>query len=171
MLLEAGIRSWGVPRVFATAVAMALAATADPREQVTVFIGNVGRPSMTDITVNWGSMEIDEALPRLIPDLCTDRSVLVTGRYRGTLPPTIHISGHAGQSRIAVEIPVNGKEPQIARPGIPIVWARKRISELIRQAMIDPTVDVLSLGKRLSVEHRIISPFASFVIVDTKSGN
>lgn len=148
-----------------------LALDDDVTDVASRFIGNVGRPFMTDITVNWGGMEIDEALPRLIPDLFTDRSVLVTGKYRGTLPPTIHISGHAGQSRIAVEIPVNSKEPQIARPGIPIVWARKHISELIRQAIIDPTTDILSLGKQLSVEHCIVSPFASFVIVDTKSGD
>lgn len=34
MLLDAGLRTWGVPRVFAAAVALALAATADPRGEL-----------------------------------------------------------------------------------------------------------------------------------------
>lgn len=37
VLLDSGVRLWGVPRVFATAVGLALAATADPRLEVTAF--------------------------------------------------------------------------------------------------------------------------------------
>jgi Ca-activated chloride channel family protein len=116
-------------------------------------------------------MEIDDALPRRIPDLFAGRTVLVAGMYRGPLPSVLKVTGHVGQRSIVLEIPVDSAERHISRPGIPAVWARKRISELIRRAAIDPSSDVLALGRQLSVEHRIASPFASFIIVDTKSGN
>ena len=37
ILIDAGVRMWGVPRVFATAVALALAATSDPKAELAVF--------------------------------------------------------------------------------------------------------------------------------------
>lgn len=37
VLLDAGLRTWGVPRVFITAVGLALAAKSDPRHEVQVF--------------------------------------------------------------------------------------------------------------------------------------
>jgi len=37
ILLDAGIRMWGIPRVFGVAVALALAATSDPRAELLIF--------------------------------------------------------------------------------------------------------------------------------------
>src|SRR6185295_15446117 len=37
LLIDVGIRMWGLPRIFATAAAMALAATADPHAELATY--------------------------------------------------------------------------------------------------------------------------------------
>jgi hypothetical protein len=55
ILLDAGIRMWGVPRVFAAAVALALAATNDPRAELAVFRAAAeGRVESVDLTSRRG---------------------------------------------------------------------------------------------------------------------
>lgn len=54
MLLDCGVRSWGVPRVFATAVALALAATADKRDHIVTWRANGARLDAVDLTTAEG---------------------------------------------------------------------------------------------------------------------
>src|SRR5205085_1654129 len=51
VLLDAGIRMWGVPRVFATAVGLALVANADPKAEVISYVAtDAGGVESSDIT-------------------------------------------------------------------------------------------------------------------------
>jgi len=62
VLLESGIRSWGVPRVFATAVALALAATCDRRTENVVLRARGEGVEPVDLTTRKGLIEHLEAL-------------------------------------------------------------------------------------------------------------
>ncbi len=57
LLIDAGIRLWGVPRVFATAVALALAATGDRRADVAAFRPQGDRVVPVDLTSRKGLVE------------------------------------------------------------------------------------------------------------------
>lgn len=79
ILIDAGIRLWGVPRVFATAVAMALTATADGHSAVTTFRANADSMDPADLTTRQGlvdhlaALTLDahpgRALERFVTDL------------------------------------------------------------------------------------------------------
>jgi len=62
VLIDAGIRLWGVPRVFATAVAMAMAATAERHIQVDVYRADGDRVVPVDFTQREGLVKHMEAL-------------------------------------------------------------------------------------------------------------
>lgn len=62
LLLEAGIRSWGVPRVFATAVALAAAATVDRHTQLNCQRASQGRLLPVDLLSRAGLIAHLEAL-------------------------------------------------------------------------------------------------------------
>ena len=66
ILIDAGIRMWGVPRVFGTAVALALAATADPRAEVLAFRATAAGAEKVDLTTRPGlvaALEAQEVWP------------------------------------------------------------------------------------------------------------
>jgi len=70
VLVEAGIRSWGVPRVFATAVALALAATTDAHTEITVYRAKGDRIEPVDLSTRETLVAHLEALePDLHPGL------------------------------------------------------------------------------------------------------
>ncbi|MGD9127067.1 MAG: hypothetical protein PVH19_06780, partial [Planctomycetia bacterium] len=54
VLLEAGIRSWGVPRFYATAVALALVATADSHSQIMTYCARGKSIEPVDLTTRAG---------------------------------------------------------------------------------------------------------------------
>lgn len=68
ILLEAGLRSWGVPRVFATAVALALAASVDKNNDVVAYRAKGCNAEPVDLTTRTGLLSHLEALePELHP--------------------------------------------------------------------------------------------------------
>jgi hypothetical protein len=62
LLVDAGIRLWGVPRLFATAVALALAATTDARTRVLAFRARGDGVEPVDLTTREGLVAHLEAL-------------------------------------------------------------------------------------------------------------
>lgn len=66
VLLDAGIRTWGVPRVFATAVALALAAAAERTMEVDAYRAKGDGVEPVDLTTRAGIVDHLEALE---PDL------------------------------------------------------------------------------------------------------
>lgn len=57
MLLETGIRAWGAPRVFVAAVALALAASIDKRQEVKAYRAQGERIAPVDLTTRQGLIE------------------------------------------------------------------------------------------------------------------
>lgn len=62
ILLDSGIRLWGVPRLFATAAALALAATGDPRGRLRAWRASGDRVHPVDLTTRDGLTAHLEAL-------------------------------------------------------------------------------------------------------------
>jgi hypothetical protein len=62
LLLDAGIRLWGVPRVFAAAVALALAASTDKHRPLAAFRAGGGELAPVDLTTRDGLLSLMEAL-------------------------------------------------------------------------------------------------------------
>jgi hypothetical protein len=62
ILIDAGIRMWGVPRVFGVAVSLAMAATADPKAELLVFRAAGSRVERVDLTTRAGLIALLGAL-------------------------------------------------------------------------------------------------------------
>ena len=62
ILIDSGVRMWGVPRVFGTAAALAMAATADPHAELLVFRAAGGGIEPVDLTTRAGLVACLEAL-------------------------------------------------------------------------------------------------------------
>jgi hypothetical protein len=62
VLVDCGIRTWGVPRLFATAVAMALVAGSDPRGSLSIHRARGARVDRVDLTTRAGLLAHLEAL-------------------------------------------------------------------------------------------------------------
>lgn len=142
LLLDAGLRMWGVPRVYATAVALALAATAPEDRETRVFRAAGNRVVPVDLTSRAGLVAhlgaLDpyvhpgEALPAFVRELAgalhdvfliTGEDVLADSEFRENL-------GDAGLAPLYIA--------SVNRQGDFRLLARgARESRLVREASLD----------------------------------
>lgn len=139
----------------------------DPATDVMdLFFDRVSRPALTDVRFDWGSARVNEAYPRVAPDLFVGRPVVITGRFEGELPERVRVVGSAGGRRVEIDVPVREAEGLAATAMAP-VWARMKIADLSDRAAWDAGLDLASEVRSVALEYGLMSAFTAFVAVDS----
>jgi Ca-activated chloride channel family protein len=139
----------------------------DGGEVMDHFFARISHPVLTDISMDWGSMEVDQVIPSRMSDLFVGRPVIVTGKFRNPEPTTVRVKGRAGERVVEASFEVNPVESAHAGKALSSIWARMRIAELADRATWDPSVDLGEEVKALALRHSLMSAFTSFVAVDS----
>jgi hypothetical protein len=167
VLLDSGVRLWGVPRVFSTAVGLALAATADSRLEVNAFRAAGTSADPVDLTTREGLIShlatldhrahpgeaLAELAERLSEEaqpadlvLITSEDVLADRAFQQILAHLplagFHIATVArdGRFRLLERTPRGSKLLREARLSLDEVLAPRRKRQL---SLIDPSADAL----------------------------
>jgi Ca-activated chloride channel family protein len=141
----------------------------------------IDAPVLTDISVDWGSLDASEVAPRAIPDLFKGDSIRIQGRYET-----------GGEHELTIRGRVNGRPAQLplkavfaAEPrgeagrAIPLVWARTQIADAMagfvsprRAAAMGLSADQLQEKvTRLGLSHSLVTRWTSFIAVSEKVAN
>ena len=131
------------------------------------FFERVSHPVLTDISIDWGSMEVDQVIPSRLPDLFVGRPVIVTGKFRNSESTTVRVKGRAGEQVVEATFEVDPVGSAYAGKALSSIWARLRIAELADRATWDPNVKLGDEVKALALRHSLLSAFTSFVAVDS----
>ena len=135
------------------------------------FHERVRNPLLTDISIDWGGLQVTDVYPRRIPDLFGSTPVVVSGRYtavgRGTVRLRGVMSGQTFERELAVELPES-------RPGndvLATLWARRRVEDLTSGDYAgvqsgNPRADLREEITGLGLEYRLLTQFTSFVAVE-----
>ena len=135
--------------------------------EVDLFYDRCSRPALTDIEVDWGGMKVDSVYPMQIPDLFVGRPVLVTGRFEGNGETTVRVTGRAGSSEQAFEIPVDLDDEGARHAGVSKVWARKKLAELAAFMTHTPSDELREEMLAVSLEHSVQCRYTAFLAVDS----
>ncbi|HUS96316.1 MAG TPA: VIT and VWA domain-containing protein, partial [Hyphomicrobiaceae bacterium] len=159
------------------------------------FASRLKTPVLTDISIDWGDLKPSGVTPKLIPDLFAGGGIRIQGRFTQGGTHTVNVTGRV-QGRTAT-MPVRitfpeatTKGPRVAGNGgaaIPILWARTRIADHMRELMIPrpmrqattPTAtaiaatgdDIKEKVIRLGLEFSLVTQWTSFVAVSTRIVN
>lgn len=138
-------------------------------------------PVLTDISVDWETLDAKSVGPDPIPDLFAGQSLRLQGRFE-----------QSGRHRIIVRGLVNGKPaslpldldlgaPSHARTSesIPLIWARGEIAELMREFPLSPInrtgqrsdAEIEAAVTGLGLEFALATNWTSFVAVSRKTVN
>jgi Ca-activated chloride channel family protein len=149
----------------------------DPTQIIDRFFERVTRAAMTDITIDWGGMEVADVYPRRLPDLYHGRPVVVTGRFKagsGTGSVTIKGRANIGAERgedgawarpIAMNLDMTRNVA--VHPALPALWARQRIQELDEASLGEGGDGVAPEITRTALTYRLLSKHTAFVAVDS----
>jgi len=131
------------------------------------FYERVSHPALTDLQIDWGGLAVRDVYPQHLPDLFVGRPIVVTGRFSGDAPTTLHVRGRAaGAERdIAVAVDPRGDAP---RPALPNVWARMKIADLEDRATATDENEALDGEvKQVALEYGLMSAYTAFLAVDS----
>ncbi len=142
-------------------------------EKVTAQFARATAPRVDDVTLQWTGVDAGEVAPSDPPALVDGEPWSLYGRYETSGMGKLEIRGTMAGERFFLEVPLD-LAADAARPTLPSLWAGSRVKDL-------EEVDPSSLGRRadshkkrivdLCVRHKIASKYASFVLVEKRTGD
>ncbi|GMU20262.1 MAG: hypothetical protein AMXMBFR13_03600 [Phycisphaerae bacterium] len=131
------------------------------------FFDRISHPALTDISVDFGSMQASQVFPGRVPDLFVGRPVVLTGRFEGRGQATIRLTGRAAGEPHPITLTANLDDSAAAHPGIPAVWARMQIADLADRSLWEAGFDAPAQIRRVALEYGLMSDYTAFVAVDS----
>lgn len=143
----------------------------DPTAVVDEFYESIDRPVLTDISIDWGGLQVEDLAPARLPDLFAGQPLVVHGRYKGELAGDLKLRGKLGGAD--VELPIRLAQARVAEhDGLASMWARRRIDDLsnypFQQAPGELAGKERDAVVALALKHRILTAYTSFVAVDER---
>jgi Ca-activated chloride channel homolog len=139
------------------------------------FIRRTQSPVLTNVSAQIDGVTVSDVLPNAIPDVFSEKPVVLYGRYEGSGKGTVTLRGNLGgkpwSKSMVLDFPVTAKAS-----AIPTLWARKQVDELTRKDWLgrlrsengksytDQIVDV-------ALDFGIMTEYTSFVAVEPKVVN
>ena len=130
-------------------------------------------PVLTDISIDWHGLPVDEVFPKKLPDLFTGKPLVVSGRYTSAADGSIVIHGKRAGEDFTREVPVHLNSAASTDTTLSSFWARRKIDDLMSQdwsglqtGTVKPEVqtEITQLGLR----YRLMTQFTSFVAVEER---
>ncbi|MBV1859292.1 MAG: AgmX/PglI C-terminal domain-containing protein, partial [Nannocystaceae bacterium] len=134
------------------------------------FYRRIAAVALRDISIDWGTLRVQDVAPQRIADLFVGQPLVVYGRYATAGSGTVVVQGWQGKRKARFELEVDLAAGS-SGTGLRSMWARTRIEELLR----DPEVFGLDAAARdertqeateLALAYRVLTEHTAFVAVD-----
>jgi Ca-activated chloride channel family protein len=154
----------GMARIGRGAVAY-LGLKDDAGQVMDTFFDRISHPALTDVKVDWGGLKVSDVYPKRAPDLFVGRPIVFTGRCEGDVG-AIRVEGTAAGRPVSLSFPAGNSAAGSNVPALPQVWARMKISELMKGAWATEGKGLAEAIKAVALDFNLVSPQTSFVAVD-----
>lgn len=144
-------------------------------EKVDRFRERIQSPVLTDITIDWGNLPVEEVYPQRVGDLFAAGPIRVHGRLKGSdaVKGTITLKGRTVEGPYERKIEVSTAEATVPADAdaMASLWARQKVEALMRKdlkAMQRGTFPD-DLNKQIvdtALAHDLMTQFTSFVAVE-----
>lgn len=130
----------------------------------------IASPLLTQINIETYGFDIYDVEPKTIPDVFSERPIMIYGKYNGKAKGTIRISGYQGKTFTSKVYQVKNGRLSQDNKALKYLWARKRIERLVDYKKVfgnDVKQEVVKLG----LQYNLATEFTSFVAVDQEIVN
>jgi len=141
--------------------------------QMTKMLAKIESPVLTDLSVSFEGVEVEDVFPQRVPDLFSGQPVQVYGRITKGRHGVAHLTGRAGDEVIDQTVPFDSGTATF-HAGITTLWARQKVEELMdqwRQADEVGQQDIRGDVIAHAIRYRLVTKFTSLVAVEEKIVN
>ena len=137
------------------------------------FHERVRSPLLTDISLDFGNLQVADVYPKRINDLFSAKPVVIHGRFTKAGSGIVKLKGKSFGREIVREIPVTFPENEQNHDVLATLWARTRIDDLMAQDYAgvqsgNPKTEIKDTITNLGIEYRLLTQFTSFVAVEER---
>lgn len=145
------------------------------------FIRTISQPVLSDISIDWGDFQVYDVYPQEIPQVFTEKPVVIFGKYKGNAIGNIIIKGKTAEGYLQQYIPVSEAKKSDDQ-ALRYLWARNKIKYLSDYAGIYENSGDYAYSEegyfseenkkeitRLGLKYNLLTAFTSFLAIDQKS--
>jgi Ca-activated chloride channel homolog len=137
------------------------------------FHERVRSPLLTDISLDFGNLEVADVYPKRINDLFSAKPVVIHGRFTKSGSGVVKLKGKSFGREVVREIPVTFPETETNHDVLATLWARTRIDDLMASDYSgiqsgNPKTEIKDTITNLGIEYRLLTQFTSFVAVEER---
>lgn len=90
----------------------------------------INTPVLSQINYRFKGFEAYDVEPKFLPDVMTERPIILFGKYKGKPKGTIEIEGYAGKERIVQTINIADNQSDMRNSALRYLWAREKLRYL-----------------------------------------
>ncbi|MEN6617287.1 MAG: trypsin, partial [Syntrophorhabdus sp.] len=144
---------------------------ADAPAQAARFREMIESPVLTKVKVSFQGFSAYDVEPPAIPDVLSDRPVIIFGKWKGNPRGTISVSGISGKGKFEESIDVASAKPSKDNLALRYLWARHRITLLSDYNKLRSTDKRVKEVTDLGLTYNLLTAYTSFVAVDSQVRN
>ena len=135
------------------------------------FFDRIRHPLLTDISIDWGDLEVTDIYPKRLPDLFSAKPLILTGRYTQPRKGEVTIQGTVSGLPVVRQLELNLPESEPSHDVLAALWARLKIADLMGQDYNGiqqgrPNTTIRDTITQLGLNYRLLTQFTSFVAVE-----
>jgi len=132
----------------------------------------VDRPTISNIEIDWASLDVTQLHPSKIPDLWAGQAILINGRYTKGGVDTITIRGKLLNQPYQQKVRVYLPEVEANNQAIATIWARQKVRSFMNKMVKrGQTPQLINEIQKLGLKYRLMTQWTSFVAVEEKIVN
>ncbi|CAN5341486.1 hypothetical protein BH10CYA1_BH10CYA1_16310 [soil metagenome] len=138
------------------------------------FYDRISSPVLTDVSVDFGKLEVKEVFPKEVSDVWAEKPLYIKGRYLKPGAGTITLKGYSAGKPYTQTMAVNFPEINHNNEVLASIWARAKVDRL--QSEDYQGAQSGNINKEIkdeiiqtALEHHIMTNYTSFVAVEEKS--
>ena len=148
-----------------------------PKEDIEIkvsdFYSKIKHPVMTDVAFDFGpDVHANSLYPKRTPALYRGGEIMIMGRYKGSGPGELTLTGNVGEERRTIRVKVDWPARDLSNAYLPRVWAMRKVGNLLEgirlngqnQEMIN---EVVTLAQRFG----IVTPYTSQLVLEPGMNN
>ncbi len=136
----------------------------EPREDIEIAVSSLfkkmNEPVLTDVTLEFGQITTKELSPMELPDIFRGEQFTLFGRYESHGDTTLKLLGNIGNEPQEFSKDLHFAEIERENDFIPHIWAKRKIAELVDQAVLYGLNEELRTEiEHISREHGVETPY------------
>lgn len=141
---------------------------ADTCAQAEKFRQLIESPVLTKVKVSFKGFEAYDVEPPAIPDVRSDRPVIVFGKWKGKPTGTITVTGMSGNGTFSESVNVSMAKPAKENRALRYLWARHRITLLSDYNRLRSNDERIREVTEFGLAYNLLTAYTSFVALDSQ---